>query len=195
MLKIGDEVKVVGLTNCGGIEKEIIQKGTICEVVNIEKTETGMMAEIMPKGLKNQWNVGYWYYEKDVEKGKSQWIKETDKPTFYTQIGKIDYGEISVINQKTNDRYTLVDSRDIFRSDYYTITVYNAIHEVAADVVPQPNKYVCKVSYMDTDCTLIRRFVDYDTMENLIRENLAAFMQDNRVANILRKFFERETMD
>lgn len=122
-------------------------------------------------------------------------IEMSSKLIFYTQIGSPEYGEISVINQKTGDKYTLIDGRDIFRSDYYTITVYNAIHEVATDVVPQPDSYICKVSYMETGCTLVRKFVDYDAMESLIRENLAAFMQDNRVANILRKFFEREMVN
>lgn len=116
-------------------------------------------------------------------------IEMSNKPVFYTQIGNPEYGEISVINQKTGDRYTLIDGRDIFRSDYYTVTVYNAIHEVAADVVPQPDSYICKVSYMETGCTLVPKFVDCNTMESLIRENLAAFMRDNRVANILSKFF------
>lgn len=78
MIKVGDTVKVIGTTDVGGIEKELIKIGTICRVVTTENTENeGMIVGIVPENELPYSGYGeYWYFEKDVEKGHLEWIKE-----------------------------------------------------------------------------------------------------------------------
>lgn len=75
MIKKGDYVKVIGTTDCGGIEKECIKIGTICRVVSVDDSEKPeIYVNIEPI---NEYNpVEYWYSEKDVEKGHLEWVKE-----------------------------------------------------------------------------------------------------------------------
>lgn len=77
-IKIGDTVKVIGMTNCGGEEKELIPIGTICKVVEMEDDpENGMkicgIVEV-DKSWANS-SVCAYYYDKDLEKGKLMWVK------------------------------------------------------------------------------------------------------------------------
>ena len=75
MIKIGDTVKVIGMTNCGGLEKECIPIGTICTVVNTNVEENGtMIFELVPKNVIICY--GFWYLEKDIEKGHLEWVKD-----------------------------------------------------------------------------------------------------------------------
>lgn len=78
MLHIGDMVKVIGTTDCGGFEKECIVIGTICKVVGVTITRKGnVVAGIVPvKELPFKGCGEYWYLEKDLEKGKMEWIPE-----------------------------------------------------------------------------------------------------------------------
>ena len=75
MLNIGDTVKVIGKTSCGGFEKECIRIGTICEVADLNIYRDGtILAGIKP--IDGSLNAPYWYLEKDLEKGHLEWIKE-----------------------------------------------------------------------------------------------------------------------
>ena len=74
-INVGDTVKVLGLTNCGGLEKELIPIGTICKVINIESDEEGVVAELVALDKPND-ELGYWYDIKDLEKGHLEWIKD-----------------------------------------------------------------------------------------------------------------------
>lgn len=78
MIKVGDTVKVIGTTSCGGFEKECIKIGTICKVVGTENDEReGLIVGIVPKKELPYNGYGeFWYLEKDVEKGHMEWIKE-----------------------------------------------------------------------------------------------------------------------
>jgi hypothetical protein len=75
MIKIGDFVKVIGTTDCGGFEKECIKIGTICKVVDtcIDKRD-GFTVGI--ESINEFKPARFWYLEKDVEKGHLEWIKE-----------------------------------------------------------------------------------------------------------------------
>lgn len=78
MLKIGDTVKVIGTTDCGGFEKECIKIGTICRVVGTYMdSKSGVIVGIIPEKEAPYKGVGeYWYLEKDVEKGHMEWVKD-----------------------------------------------------------------------------------------------------------------------
>lgn len=73
MLEIGNLVKVTGTTEVGGLNKELIPIGTICEVIDVD--EKGV-AEIVP--YKSGDRCGYWYNEEDLEKGRLEWIPESE---------------------------------------------------------------------------------------------------------------------
>lgn len=70
ILKVGDLVKVKGKTFSGGIEKELLPIGTICEVVSV----CGNCIEIKP--AEYLLNVGYWYDSDVLEKGNLVWMPE-----------------------------------------------------------------------------------------------------------------------
>lgn len=75
MLKVGDTVKVIGTTNCGGFEKECIPIGTICDVVATDTGDDGSVCyALVPKYSIRDFE--YWYLEKDLEKGHLEWVKE-----------------------------------------------------------------------------------------------------------------------
>lgn len=78
MIKVGDNVKVIGTTICGGIEKECIKIGTICRVVGTEMDKkVGLIVGLIPeKQLPFKGYGEYWYLEKDVEKGHCEWVKD-----------------------------------------------------------------------------------------------------------------------
>ena len=78
MIKVGDIVKVVGTTDIGGIEKELIKINTICKVVGVENNEkNGLIVGIVPeKELPYNGYGEFWYLEKDVEKGHMEWVRE-----------------------------------------------------------------------------------------------------------------------
>lgn len=75
MLKVGDTVKVIGTTDCGGFEKECIPIGTICQITATEKEEDGtVIFGLIPKD--KVFDDTFWYLEKDLEKGHLEWVKE-----------------------------------------------------------------------------------------------------------------------
>lgn len=78
MIKVGDTVKVVGTTDIGRIEKELIKINTICKVVGVENNEkNGLIVGIIPKRELPYNGYGeFWYLEKDVEKGHMEWVRE-----------------------------------------------------------------------------------------------------------------------
>ena len=74
MISVGDMVKVIGKTACGGCEEvECTPIGTICRVTNIEDGENEKIIGVKPI---NDYPYEYWYLEKDLEKGHMEWIKE-----------------------------------------------------------------------------------------------------------------------
>lgn len=81
MIKVGDTVKVIGMTLCGGIETECIKIGTVCKVVEIENRDSGStFIGIVPERelLYGRCNA-YWYLPKDIEKGHMEWIRESEE--------------------------------------------------------------------------------------------------------------------
>lgn len=81
MINVGDTVKVIGKTLDGsGEEVELIPIGTICRVEDVDDDENGRFVEIIPinrnakDGYISHW--GYWYLEKDLEKGHMEWVKD-----------------------------------------------------------------------------------------------------------------------
>ena len=78
MIKVGDTVKVIGTTMCVDVEEECIKIGTICKVVETEDDKKGglIVAIIPERELPYEGYGEYWYFEKDVEKGHMEWVKD-----------------------------------------------------------------------------------------------------------------------
>ena len=70
-ISVGDTVKVIGTTDIGGIEKELIHIGTICKVIEVDKS-----GEVFCVRPINNSQEGYWYLGKDLEKSHMEWVKE-----------------------------------------------------------------------------------------------------------------------
>ena len=81
MIKLGDTIKIIGTTLCGDEEKECIPIGTVCEVVGIENREKeGLILGVIPqKELPYSGYGEYWYLARDIEKGRMEWVKETEE--------------------------------------------------------------------------------------------------------------------
>lgn len=74
MIKVGDTVKITGLTVNGvGEPVELIQKGTICQVREVIKDN---LVEVIPLEFLSYWSCGYCYSIDDVEKGHLEWIRD-----------------------------------------------------------------------------------------------------------------------
>lgn len=78
MIKIGDTVKVIGTTDCGGFEEECIKIGTICKVIGVMLSKKdGLIVGIVPlKELPYCGYGDYWYLENDLEKGHMEWVRD-----------------------------------------------------------------------------------------------------------------------
>lgn len=75
MIKVGDTVKVAGTTACGIGEEECIKIGTTCVVVDSVRDEiTGktMFGIIPEKKLPYKGYGEYWYFAKDLKKGREE---------------------------------------------------------------------------------------------------------------------------
>ena len=72
MLKVNDWVKVIGTTACGeASNSECIPIGKICKIAEINNLYDE------PMFLVNGKKYGmFWYFERDLEKGKLVWVKE-----------------------------------------------------------------------------------------------------------------------
>lgn len=107
----------------------------------------------------------------------------------YVQSGKSAYGETPVRENGTDKRYTLTQAKEMFRSDYYGVTRFLAVHEVPADVVPEKDAYVFKFSWMGSGCVVTTKIVDYETGRELIDNNLDEFLE-GRAYKSIKNFFE-----
>ena len=76
MLKVGDTVKVIGATICGGFEEECIPIDTICKVDEIRADRSGLTLKIRPVDC--TYGEGFWYSEKDVMKGRMLWVTDCE---------------------------------------------------------------------------------------------------------------------
>lgn len=79
MLKVGDTVKVVSKTDCGGgVMNELIPIGTICRVTEVCNDQEGIyygIVDIRTRECDEFMNTGY-YLENELEKGHLEWIKD-----------------------------------------------------------------------------------------------------------------------
>ena len=73
MINVGDTVKVIGKTMCGEAEMECIPVGTICEVIDVEDGDNERIVGVQPI---YDYHYPFWYLEKDLEKGRLEWIKD-----------------------------------------------------------------------------------------------------------------------
>lgn len=72
-IKVGDTVRVVGKTTCGtGQKEELIEIGTICEVISVIEGDV----ELIPKAKMCVWNAGFFYPISSVEKGREIWLSD-----------------------------------------------------------------------------------------------------------------------
>ncbi|RHG19992.1 hypothetical protein DW272_01955 [Blautia obeum] len=72
MLKIGDTVKVIRITNTG----ELIPIGTICTVLEVRKELDGKYYYGIGDNRFYSKSVNGYYLENELEKGHLEWIKE-----------------------------------------------------------------------------------------------------------------------
>lgn len=77
MLEVGDLVKVTGKTlNALNEEVELIEIGTICRIVDVDKNDGTV--EIISLEDEGFYSTGYYYDEKDLQKGRFEWIPESE---------------------------------------------------------------------------------------------------------------------
>lgn len=78
MLKIGDTVKVIDRTLCGGIKTEVIPIGTVCVIVEIDHEDHGQAYYGLIEGTKIQKipDDPWYYLEEELERGRLVWIKD-----------------------------------------------------------------------------------------------------------------------
>lgn len=79
MLKIGDTVKVIDRTLCGGIKTEVIPIGTVCVIVEIDHEDDGRAYYGLMKGtdtLGERIIADGYYLEEELEKGHLEWVKD-----------------------------------------------------------------------------------------------------------------------
>ena len=72
MLKIGDTVKVIRITNTG----ELIPIGTICTVLEVRKELDGKYYYGIGDNRFHSKSVNGYYLENELEKGHLEWVKE-----------------------------------------------------------------------------------------------------------------------
>ena len=79
MWTIGDTVKVIDRTLCGGIRTEVIPIGTVCVIVEIDHEDDGRPYYGLMKGTNSSGEQiiadGY-YLEEELEKGHLKWVKD-----------------------------------------------------------------------------------------------------------------------
>lgn len=84
MWSIGDTVKIISKTELNGEVKELLPVGTVCKIVEVCKEDDGTpFYGIIPI---NQEDVPFYYLEKELERGRLEWISEDLKEKCY-QIG------------------------------------------------------------------------------------------------------------
>lgn len=78
MWNIGDTVKVIDRTLCGGIKTEVIPIGTVCVIVEIDHEDDGKAYYGLIEGTKiPKIPDDPWYYlEEELERGRLVWIKD-----------------------------------------------------------------------------------------------------------------------
>lgn len=79
MLKIGDTVKIIDRTLCGGIKTEVIPIGTVCVIVEIDHEDDGRTYYGLMKGtdtLGERIIADGYYLEEELEKGHLEWVKD-----------------------------------------------------------------------------------------------------------------------
>ena len=79
MWNIGDTVKVIDRTLCGGIRTEVIPIGTVCVIVEIDHEDYGKPYYGLMKGTDSsrEWIIADGYYlEEELEKGHLEWVKD-----------------------------------------------------------------------------------------------------------------------
>ena len=102
-----------------------------------------------------------------------------------------NYGEKDVTEPATGKEFVLTQPKRIYNEDYYNITRAIAVENVPVDVVPEPDFFVYKISYMPDGFSLCERIVDEDTAEKLIGSALKAFLRGEATEHI-KKFFGTE---
>lgn len=108
MLKIGDMVKVIGKTNCGTQDMELIPIGTVCRVSATEYDDRVGKNTVEIESLDGRY--AYWYFECDVEKGHLEWIKDEEEGfNDGNQRGLLDKSENAKMGiMEGMERYTAI---------------------------------------------------------------------------------------
>ena len=105
--------------------------------------------------------------------------------------GIYQYGEQQATEQGTNKTFTLTQRKKITESDYYDITRFIAVENVAINAIAEPDSYVYQFNYMTTGCTLTSVIVDEQTAQQFISDNLLSFMQGKINSNLFQEYLQK----
>ena len=101
------------------------------------------------------------------------------------------HGEQQATNQGTNKTFTLTQRKKITESDYYDITRFIAVENVAINAIAEPDSYVYQFNYMCSGCSLNSIIVDEQTAYQFISDNLLSFMQGEINSNIFQEYLQK----
>ena len=107
--------------------------------------------------------------------------------------GKYEYGEIPVKEIETGKSFTLTQRKQVFSEDFYSVYRFIAVENVPADVVPEPDFYVYRVSYMIPGPVLCIKYIDERTMLELYLYDVINFLRGCATESI-KEFFERKVI-
>lgn len=108
---------------------------------------------------------------------------------YFVQNGSYAYQELPVKEIETGKKFTLTQPKTLFNEDYYRITRFIAVEDVPVDVVPEPDFYVYKVSWMEPGPSLVTKFVSEDIMMDFMREFPEQLLHGN-ARGFIQQYFE-----
>ena len=116
MWSIGDTVKITSKTEVNGEIKELLPIGTVCKIKEVCKEDDGTpYYGITPI---NKEDVPFYYLEKELERGRLEWIPEHCKEKCY-QIG-----------HEYTDKYGFVATEwlDVYKTKELAMTACNRLN-------------------------------------------------------------------
>ena len=94
------------------------------------------------------------------------------------------YGEVEVIEEESNKKYTLTQRHKLLEEDFYSIYRYIACENVDIDQIPEKDFYVYQISYMESGYGLTVVFVDQEVIHHMFKQNLIEFLHGNALDKI-----------
>lgn len=116
--------------------------------------------------------------------------KEISRRRFVPE-GKYKYEELPLVELTTGGHYTLTQISEIKDTEMGSCIIRGiAVHEVPANVVPEPDFFVYRVAYQ-VPSGLIVKFIHEDEMAEIVDKDIKRFLSGDTNA-IFREHFEKE---